>query len=260
MCLAKRARNSVTDLSGDRHMLRDNITRALSGFEGLLLLFGVLLVGLFAAGHIYSNIYSHSAVRAFWHREPPSARVPVDPSRHNSGIPDFRLWSPKRTEAYQISLNATVPPPLGVLKIPAINLEVPVLEGTDELTLNRAVGHIDGSSAPGAAGNVGIAGHRDGFFRGLKDVRTGDALDLYTENGNARYIVDEILIVPPEDVAVLAPRAKSTLTLVTCYPFYFVGSAPLRYVVHASIASANNLSISEQPHFIANEGGGQDKK
>ena len=241
-------------------MLRTNISRMTRGFEGLLLLFGVLLVAMFAAAHIYSAIYSHNAVRAFWHRQPPSARVPADPARRSSGIPDFRLWSPKRTEAYQISLNANVSPPLGVLKIPAINLEVPVLEGTDDLTLNRAVGHIDGTSAPGTTGNVGIAGHRDGFFRGLKDVRVGDALDLYTENGNSRYIVDEILIVPPEDVSVLAPRAESTLTLVTCYPFYFVGSAPLRYIIHSSISGADNTLTSEPPPSLPREGGGSDKK
>ena len=90
-------------------------------------------------------------------------------------------------------------------------------------------------------GNIGIAGHRDGFFRGLKDVHLGEYLDLYTERGNTRYIVDEIRIVPPEDVSVLAPRPRSSITLVTCYPFYFVGSAPLRYIVHASTTSAINL-------------------
>jgi sortase A len=134
-----------------------------------------------------------------------------------------------------------MPTPLGVLRIPSIVIAVPVLEGTDDLTLNRAVGHIDGTAAPGEEGNIGIAGHRDGFFRGLKDVHLGEYLDLYTERGNTRYIVDEIRIVPPEDVSVLAPRPRSSITLVTCYPFYFVGSAPLRYIVHASTTSAINL-------------------
>jgi LPXTG-site transpeptidase (sortase) family protein len=130
---------------------------------------------------------------------------------------------------------------VGVLRIPSIEIEVPVLEGTDDLVLNRAVGHIDGTAAPGEEGNIGIAGHRDGFFRGLKDVHVGEYLDLYTERGNTRYIVDDIRIVPPEDVSVLAPRPRSSITLVTCYPFYFVGSAPLRYIVHASTTSAINL-------------------
>ena len=83
-------------------------------------------------------------------------------------------------------------------------------------------------------------------------------MDLYTEKGNSRYVVGEIVIVPPEDVSVLAPRAKAALTLVTCYPFYFVGSAPLRYVVHATITDSNNLANSEQPRSPAEEHGGQD--
>jgi sortase A len=107
---------------------------------------------------------------------------------------------------------------------------------------------------------VGIAGHRDGFFRGLKDLHLGDTMDLYTENGNSRYVVDEILIVPPENVSVLAPQSKPALTLVTCYPFYFVGSAPLRYVVHASITASSNLTRSGQPSSLAEKAGGRDRE
>ena len=127
-----------------------------------------------------------------------------------------------------------------MLRIPSIEIEVLVLEGTHDLTFNRAVGHIDGTAAPGEEGNIGIAGHRDGFFRGLKDVHLGEYVDLYTERGNTRYIVDEIRIVPPEDVSVLAPRPRSSITLVTCYPFYFVGVS-FRFIVHASTTSAINL-------------------
>jgi sortase A len=131
-----------------------------------------------------------------------------------------------------------------VLRISAINLEVPVLEGTDDLTLNRAVGHIDGTPAPGETGNVGIAGHRDGFFRDLRNIHLGNTIDLFTEKGNSRYVVDEIVIVPPDDVSVLAQRSKPALTLVTCYPFYFVGNAPLRYIVRATITDSNDLADS----------------
>src|SRR5277367_4145994 len=102
--------------------------------------------------------------------------------------PDFRLWSEKRVEAFETSFASSLPSPLAVLKIPAISLEVPVLEGTDDLTLARAVGHIQGSALPGTDGNVGIAGHRDGFFRGLKDVHQGDVLDLVTAKRNDRYL------------------------------------------------------------------------
>ena len=222
-------------------VVRDSIMRALRGFERLLLLLGLLLVFAYAVVRIYSVVYAHATVREFWRNQEATINRPGNLLQQNLGIPDFRLWSPKRIEAYQNSVTTNMPAPLGVLRIPSIVIAVPVLEGTDDLTLNRAVGHIDGTAAPGEEGNIGIAGHRDGFFRGLKDVHLGEYLDLYTERGNTRYIVDEIRIVPPEDVSVLAPRPRSSITLVTCYPFYFVGSAPLRYIVHASTTSAINL-------------------
>jgi sortase A len=125
--------------------------------------------------------------------------------------------------------------PLAVLEIPKIHLEVPVFNGTDDLTLNHAVGRIAGTARLGESGNIGIAGHRDTFFRGLKDVRKGDVIELKTREGKDRYIVDEIQIVTPDNVGVLRPRPNPSVTLVTCYPFYFVGSAPQRYVVMASL-------------------------
>ncbi len=240
-------------------MMRGKILKTISGFERLLLLLGLLLVCVYAAVRIYSLVYAHATVREFWHNQAATLRQPGNPHQQSPGIPDFRLWSPKRVEAYQTSLTTSSPAPLGVLRIPSIELEVPVLEGTNDLTLNRAVGHIDGTPAPGEEGNIGIAGHRDGFFRGLQDVHLGDYFDLYTERGNTRYVADEIRIVPPEDVSVLAPRPKSSITLVTCYPFYFVGSAPLRYIVHASATAAINVKASGHPSPLE-ERGGRDKE
>ena len=121
------------------------------------------------------------------------------------------------------------------LRIPALHLEVPVLEGTDEVTLNRGVGRIAGTALPGQGGNIGIAGHRDGFFRRLKDIRTGDAIELATISGTDVFVVDRIRVTSPADVAVLRPRTKDSVTLVTCYPFYFVGPAPRRFIVQASL-------------------------
>jgi sortase A len=240
-------------------MVRSTIAKTLSGFERLLLLSGLSLVCAYAAVRIYSAVCSRATVREFWRNEAVTFSQPGNSFQGNSGIPDFRLWSPQRIEAYQASLVRNIPAPLGVLKISSIGIEVPVLEGIDDLTLNRAVGHIDGTPLPGEEGNIGIAGHRDGFFRGLKDVHPGDYLDLYTEKGNRRYVVDEIRIVPPEDVSVLAPRPKLSITLVTCYPFYFVGSAPLRYIVHATATDASNLKASGQSINLR-EGGGRDKE
>ena len=147
--------------------------------------------------------------------------------------PDLSLWSPLRIQAWKDSLQSAAPEALALLRIPRIQLEVPVLKGTDDWTLNRAVGLIEDTASPGSTGNIGIAGHRDGFFRGLKDVAVGDALELEARGGIERYRIERIWIVKPEDVSVLDPTPSPAVTLVTCYPFYFIGSAPERYIVRA---------------------------
>jgi sortase A len=210
-----------------------------SGFERFLLIVGLLLVSFYGAAHIHGVISSRAELNRFWQaRETAFRAETTSGAREDGRNPDFRLWSAQRIAAYKQSLSGAAPLPLAVLSIPAINLDVPVFEGTDEFTLNRAVGHIDGTPEPGQNGNVGIAGHRDGFFRGLKDLQQGDAIELITQKESARYVVEEILIVSPADVSVLRSRSNASLTLVTCYPFYYVGSAPQRYIVHASIANS----------------------
>ncbi len=149
------------------------------------------------------------------------------------GDPDVSLWDAERVSAWRLSLTEKMPPPLAVLRIPKIHLEVAVLRGADEMTLNRAVGHIDDTALPGTDGNSGIAGHRDGFFRGLKDVAPDDVIELETLRGKEIYRIERIWIVAPEDVSVLDPTPTQSLTLVTCYPFYHVGPAPQRYIVRA---------------------------
>ena len=151
---------------------------------------------------------------------------------------DLRLWDLGRVRAWRASLIQAAPPPLAILRIPKLRLEVAVLPGTDELLLNRGVGHIEDTALPGADGNSGIAGHRDGFFRGLKDIVTGDAIELETLEGRQRYHVERTWIVDAEDVSVLEPTPVRSLTLVTCYPFYAIGSAPRRFIVRAIPAEA----------------------
>lgn len=165
--------------------------------------------------------------------EPPSASpAPGRPS--GTGEPDTTLWSPGRVDDYEASLKAEFDLPEGVLRIPKISLAVPVLQGTDDLTLNRAVGRIPGTARVGASkGNLGIAGHRDSFFRGLKDVGPGDTIELETLWNTLTYEISDITITTPEDVSVLQRTDEGMLTLVTCYPFYFVGHAPKRYIVTA---------------------------
>jgi len=151
---------------------------------------------------------------------------------------DYSLWSPKRVEDYEASLKVDLSAPEALLLIPSLDLQVPVLDGIDELTLNRAVGRIPGTARPGGLGNIGIAGHRDGFFRVLKDIHVGDEVELVTWRERFRYQVTAIDIVEKHDVNVLTASDDSMITLVTCYPFYFVGHAPKRYIVKASLAGS----------------------
>jgi len=152
---------------------------------------------------------------------------------------DVALWDAKRIQAYKKSLHVKFTPPLAVLRVPALGIEAPVLEGTSDAVMNRGVGHIPDSALPGEDGNMGIAGHRDGFFRALKDVKLGEVVELERQTGTGikrdEYTVERISVVPPTDVTVLYPNKDATLTLVTCYPFYFVGTAPQRFVVQAKL-------------------------
>jgi sortase A len=155
---------------------------------------------------------------------------------------DRSLWSESRIRAYERALAEPLDDPLAVLRIPAIRLEVPVWEGTGEMVLNRGVGRVAGTALPGEPGNLVIAGHRDGFFRGVKDLRLGDVLVLETLAGPLRYRIEDLLIVDPEEVEVLGPTSASTLTLVTCYPFYYVGKAPRRYIVRAALEQEGTVA------------------
>ncbi|HSS49534.1 MAG TPA: class D sortase [Thermoanaerobaculia bacterium] len=121
----------------------------------------------------------------------------------------------------------------GRIAIPRLDVSTIVLEGVDSATLRRGAGHIPETALPGDRGNVGIAAHRDSFFRALKDVRKNDIVRLETLEGTYRYRVDWTRIVTPEETEVLADTADAELTLVTCYPFYYVGSAPNRFIVRA---------------------------
>jgi sortase A len=122
---------------------------------------------------------------------------------------------------------------LGRIEIPRLRMLVAIVEGTTSRTLDTGVGHIEGTALPGEPGNIGIAGHRDTYFRALKDIQVGDEIRIQTAAGLSRYKVDRMQIVPPSDISVLAPSTASAITLVTCYPFYFIGAAPRRFVVHA---------------------------
>jgi sortase A len=141
-------------------------------------------------------------------------------------------WSRNRVKAFVAALSSPSLPE-GVLRIPSIALEVPIYAGTSEINLNRGAAHIEGTAGLDENGNIGIAGHRDGFFRKLKDLALDAEVDLTISSRTLRYRVAEISIVDPADTEILDRTAISSITLVTCYPFYFVGNAPLRYIVRA---------------------------
>ena len=206
----------------------------LSKLQYLLIFLGVVMVGLYLGARVHQAVYSRAALESFKaervHATPPGASGEM-----SAAAPDFSLWSEKRIREYQESLVTHSGSAIAVLRIPKLRLEVPVLEGTDDLTLNRGVGRIEGTAKPGEHGNIGIAGHRDGFFRGLKDIGPGDTIEMVTPTRKTLYTVDRIVIVTPNDVSVLKPQQQPSLTLVTCYPFYFIGSAPQRYIVQASM-------------------------
>jgi sortase A len=122
---------------------------------------------------------------------------------------------------------------IGRVFVPRLSLTAMVEEGADDDILLRAVGHIPGTALPGANGNVAIAGHRDSFLRALKDVRRNDEIDFETLDGSFRYTVDQLTVVDPDNISVLKPTPEKTLTIVTCFPFRYIGHAPRRYIVRA---------------------------
>jgi sortase A len=126
---------------------------------------------------------------------------------------------------------------IGRLHIPAINLSAIVAEGVETSTLRRSIGHVPGTSLPGAQGNVAISAHRDTFFRHLGELQKGDLISFATLDGTFDYAVESTGIVDPDERVVLRDIGRPTLTLITCYPFHFVGSAPMRFVVHAGLVA-----------------------
>jgi sortase A len=145
-----------------------------------------------------------------------------------------RLESQRFQQALTHGQPAAVDGLIGRIEIPRLGVSVIVVEGTGKSILGRAAGHIVGTAMPGQPGNIGISAHRDTFFRPLRNIRQNDTIVLTTLGGEYRYRVLSTQVVNPYDVGVLNSNADQILTLVTCYPFYFVGSAPSRFIVRAA--------------------------
>jgi sortase A len=211
--------------------------------ERILLSLGLTLLAVWIGAELYREVSPRVAIMRFeagevHERDTRPARAKDIASRE---LVDFSLWSEKRISSYKGSLTRKVDAPIAILVIRKINLTVPVYNDTDDLTLDRGVGRILGTAKMGGRGNLGIAGHRDGFFRGLKDLAPRDEIELRRSGISDTYVIDQISLVAPADVSVLKPTSVPSVTLVTCYPFYYIGSAPQRYIVRASIKESDRV-------------------
>ena len=177
---------------------------------------GILALGYCLTVFLEAKLFEDRAAREFTRELRPNLAGPAPPSG---------------------SIAAAVTPEndgvIGRLEIPRIGLSVMVVEGVEDSDLKRAAGHIPGTALPGEAGNVGIAAHRDTFFRPLRSIQPNDTITVRTLRGAYRYRVVSTKVVRPEDIDVLYPMGRDTLTLVTCFPFDYVGSAPKRFIVQA---------------------------
>ena len=180
----------------------------------MLIVIGVLTLAYTASVRVYGEAYQSYQQRVF-----------------------LRLLKTSEPEAPSSAAAGTASPPLqsviGRLDIPSVSLSVMILEGVGDSELRLGVGHVPGTALPGETGNIGIAGHRDTFFRPLRKIDKNDVITLTTLQGVSRYQVEATWVTRPDDVAVLQSDSESVLTLVTCHPFSYIGSAPDRFIVRA---------------------------
>jgi sortase A len=183
--------------------------------EAFLLLAGVVALGIWGWSHVRMAVFQSWGNRVLDHRAVIAPKPGIHPSQPPPPIQNGAL--------------------IGRLEIPRLNMRAVVREGAGQDTLDVALGHIPGTALPGQPGNAGIAGHRDTLFRGLRHIEKNDVIEFQTPAGTYNYKVENTSIVKPDDVAVLRASQQPELTLVTCYPFYYVGSAPDRFIVKARL-------------------------
>jgi sortase A len=196
--------------------------------ERLLLAIGIVCLGYYGYVSAETALYQAQETREL---DAILASIPATPSPSAAATP--------------ATARRTVPKPgsaMGRIEIPRLGVSAVVRAGSDSRTLRLAVGHIPGTALPGEPGNIGLAAHRDTFFRRLGDIRPGDEVNVVTPEGTFRYTVEGTQVVEPTDVWVLDATDEPSLTLVTCYPFRYVGSAPQRFIVRA--LQANPLSAA----------------
>jgi sortase A len=213
-----RPRGIERDGDPDATPPRRRTSRARRWLERLLVLIGVVCLGYFLYVYVEAQLYQsfeEQQLDAILRTEIPAGSAAAAPRR--------RAPAPGST--------------IGRIEIPRLGVSSVIRAGSDARTLRLAVGYIPGTALPGEKGNVGLAGHRDTFFRKLRDINPDDEIRVTTKDGVFRYYVQRTNIVQPKDVWVLNATSYPALTLITCYPFWYVGSAPQRFVVRAALAT-----------------------
>jgi sortase A len=197
--------------------VRDN--RALVSLERMLFVVGITCLCVFGLVTAGAAIYQRERAAAF------------DKQRAIGSLPA----APAQVQPAVAQADDSL---IGMLDIPRLELTTPIVEGDDRATLEIAAGHLPDTPRPWELGNSAIAAHRDGLFRPLEDIRVGDQVIVRTMRGDFEYRVRDTKIVQPDDLSVLAPTEHHTLTLITCYPFAYIGNAPKRFIVHADRVTA----------------------
>ncbi|HLF10884.1 MAG TPA: class D sortase [Gammaproteobacteria bacterium] len=223
-------------------MTDGSISRAL---ETVCWVLGIALIVLYFGARAYGEIERRQAIATFTQARSATgaeATVTRDADRVGleslfaDGVPDQTHWSESRVRAFAARMTEPAesqPLPAALLRIPRVELEVPVYADTSERNLNRGAGLVAGTALPDSDGNIAIAAHRDGYFRALEDVAVGDVVELASLSRERKYRVIDLSIVEPTDISPLRETDVPAITLVTCYPFYFVGNAPQRFIVRA---------------------------
>lgn len=199
--------------------------------RNILFIIGIFSLGYYGYASVDAKVFQSVQRRHFEHAVS-QAKIEV-PAPELGASTDNHRPAPEKAQTF--TMPGASGPVLGKLEIEKVGLAVMIVEGTDNPALRRGVGHILESALPGEPGNVGIAGHRDTFFRDLRKVKKNDEIKLETVNGSFRYVVDFSEVVEPDDTQVLDASSIPTLTLVTCYPFWYVGPAPKRLIVRAHL-------------------------
>lgn len=215
--------------------------------ERILFVVAIVALGWYASAHTSAMLYQASQNRELeqLRLERKDAFLPADsavtPDSHGlaelpgeASPPAVSPERPRSREAEVVSSRRAASPGLiGRIDIPRLGISAIVSKGVDDRTLRRAVGHVPGTALPGDAGNSALAAHRDTFFGPLQWARTGDRIRVRTPDGDVSYVVSDTRVVEPTDLSVLEPTTDQTLTLITCYPFSYVGPAPQRFIVRA---------------------------